>query len=106
GFTGGYGPVEYRTIFPTRTIPFLLSGKPIFAHAPPTSFLSDFLRQNKCALLVDQPEPELVHAELLRLAADPNLQCQLVAAAQVTARQFHGPRVAAQLKELLGATQV
>ena len=30
GFTGGYGETEYQTIFPTRTIPLLLSGKPIF----------------------------------------------------------------------------
>ena len=44
GFTGGYGPVEYQTIFPTRTIPILLSGRPILVHAPSESFVSTFFQ--------------------------------------------------------------
>ncbi|MEM1124197.1 MAG: hypothetical protein AAGJ18_27415, partial [Bacteroidota bacterium] len=47
GFTGGYGAVEYQTIFPTRTIPFLLACKPIFAHSPKGSFLNDFIKENR-----------------------------------------------------------
>ena len=34
GFEGNFSEAEYLTIFPTRTIPLLYSGKPIFAHSP------------------------------------------------------------------------
>ena len=38
GLTGGWADIEYRTIFPTRTIPYLLSGRPILRIARHTAF--------------------------------------------------------------------
>ncbi|PHN08593.1 glycosyltransferase [Flavilitoribacter nigricans] len=101
GFTGGYGETEYRTIFPTRTIPLLLSGKPILAHSPPGSFLNDFIRENQCAELVDQPEAEAIIRGLEKIINDPDHRSQLVRAASQTAVQFYGPEVVKKLKNTL-----
>ena len=101
GFSGGYGPIEYQTIFPTRTIPFLLSGKPIFAHSPKHSFLNDFIEENKCAVLVDEPDEKKLLSALDRLVNDSDQQQELVEAARRTAHQFYGPNVAAHLKSML-----
>ena len=46
GFNGAYGDVEYRTIFPTRAIPMLLSGRPMLVHSPPGAYLTEFFREN------------------------------------------------------------
>lgn len=101
GFTGGYGEVEYQTIFPTRTIPFLLSGKPIFAHSPQGSFLNDFIEENKCAALVEEANEETIVKALDNLCANTDLQQSLVDAAQKTSNQFYGVNVADFLKEKL-----
>lgn len=105
GFTGGYGEVEYRTIFPTRTIPFLLSGKPIFAHSPKGSFLNDFILENNCAELVHLADEKAIIAGLDRIADDENYQAKLVAASKKTAKIFHGPQVVKKLKSRLNQTQ-
>jgi glycosyltransferase involved in cell wall biosynthesis len=101
GFTGGYGAVEYRTIFPTRTIPMLLSGKPMIVHSPPGSFLNDFIEAHQCAELVDVPEGKALIRGLEKIISDEKYQTQLVGAARETARQFYGPGVVARLKSSL-----
>lgn len=101
GFTGGYGEVEYKTIFPTRTIPFLLSGKPIFAHSPKGSFLNDFIEENKCAVLTDEANEAAIITNLDKLCRDENLQKQVVKAARKTSDLFFGENVAKALKAKL-----
>ena len=101
GFVGGYGEIEYRTIFPTRTIPFLLSGKPIIAHSPPGSFLNAFIEENRCAQLVDQAETTAILDGLEQIIRDTNYQETLVRAARQTAEQFYGPNVVAELKRTI-----
>lgn len=105
GFTGSYGAVEYRTIFPTRTIPFLLSGKPIVAHSPPGSFLNDFIRDHLCAELVDQPDEQAVIRALEAIISSEKRQDQLVTSALKTAGRFYGPKVSDQLKRSLKTAQ-
>lgn len=101
GFTGGYGPVEYQTIFPTRTIPLLLSGKPIVAHSPANSFLNDFIKRHECAALVEQADDEAIVKALDQVADNANHQQSLVQKAAEAARQFYGPDVANYLKDQL-----
>ncbi|MCB0641118.1 MAG: glycosyltransferase, partial [Phaeodactylibacter sp.] len=60
GFTGGYSEAEYKTIFPTRTIPFLISGLPILAHSPSHAFLTRFLKKYDCAEVVDEASGDAV----------------------------------------------
>lgn len=101
GFTGGYGEVEYKTIFPTRTIPFLLAGKPIIAHSPEGSFLTDFIKENKCAELVTEANTDAIIKSLDAIADNIAYQKELVAASQKTAEQFFGPMVVKQLQKTL-----
>lgn len=101
GFKGGYGEIEYQTIFPTRTIPLLLSGKPIFAHSPPGSFLNDFIDKNKCAELIEVADEKAIVKGLNKIANNIDYQNQLVQASQQTAEQFYGPTVVANFKNTL-----
>ncbi|MEL6719108.1 MAG: hypothetical protein AAFP82_10360 [Bacteroidota bacterium] len=101
GFKGGYGEVEYKTIFPTRTIPFLLSGKPIFAHSPKASFLNDFIKENKCAELVEEANKQAIIDGLDRITNDLTYQNELIQNAQKTTKQFYGKEVVKELKSRL-----
>jgi hypothetical protein len=101
GFKGGYGEVEYQTIFPTRTIPFLLSGKPIFAHSPKSSFLNTFIKENKCAELVDEESVEGIMKGLENISNNLSYQNELVVNAEKAAKQFYGPSVAKLLVDVV-----
>lgn len=98
GFSGGYHPVEYETIFPTKTIEYLISGRPILAHSPPGVFLTRFLREHDCALVVDEPDPAAVRVGLNRLFQDAHLRARLVRNSLKAAEQFHISRVGAHLR--------
>lgn len=101
GFSGGLSPEEYRTIFPTRTIEYLICERPILAHTPPDCYLTRFLKAHACALIVDEPSiPALLEA-IRRLRADARLRSDLVRNALRTAAIFHAPRVAAALRARL-----
>ena len=102
GFKGGYGEIEYKTIFPTRTIPFLLAGKPIIAHSPEGSFLNDFIKENKCAELITEASTDAIIKGLDAITNNEAYQKELVAASRKTADQFFGPMVVKQLTETLG----
>jgi hypothetical protein len=101
GFSGGLSPEEYRTIFPTRTIEYLLCGRPILAHSPPNCHLTRFLREHGCALVVDEPSIPALLKAIGRLRADAQLRSDLVHKALRTAAIFHAPRVAATLRAKL-----
>lgn len=101
GFTGGYGAIEYQTIFPTRTIPLLLSGKPIIAHSPKGSFLNDFITENACAELIDEANTNDIIKGLEKIINDQNYQKQLIENSQKTAHQFLGETVIQKLKKHL-----
>ena len=101
GFTGGYGEIEYKTIFPTRTIPLLLAGKPILAHSPENSFLNDFLIENKCAELIPDRSAEAIIAGLDKITNSQHYQDQLIDAAKITSKQFYGPNVVQYFKDIL-----
>jgi len=101
GFTGGYAAEEYRTIFPTRTIEYLLSGRPILAHVPPDCYLARFLSEHDCALIVDEPSVEAVVEGITRLRSDGDLRSRLVRNALRTAELFRAVRVAATLRARL-----
>jgi hypothetical protein len=101
GFQGSLPPEEYRTMFPTRTIEYLLCGRPILAHAPPNCYLTRFLKEHECALVVDEPSVPALLEAIRRLQSDARLRSDLVRKALQTAKKFHAPRVAAMLRERL-----
>lgn len=101
GFTGGLSAEEYLTIFPTKTIELLISGRPILAHAPPHSYLARFLKEHQCALVVEVPQIEAVLAGIERLRNDADLRSRLVRNALQAAEYFRAPRVASTLRSVL-----
>ena len=102
GFEGEMAPEEYRTIFPTRTIDYLICGRPILAHAPADSFLARFLKEHDCALLVTEPTESALVQALERLGADQVLGAHLVRNALRAAELFEARRVAAVVRHHLG----
>ena len=104
GFQGATSQLEYDTIFPTRTISYLISNRPILAHAPPDCFLTRWLRKHDCAEIVDVRDTAQVAAALDRLRNDSRRREQLVRNALQAARQFHGPVVAARLRQVMAET--
>lgn len=101
GLSGGYSPEEYRTIFPTKTIEYLICGRPILAHVPPNCYLTRFLREHDCALIVDEPSISALLEAIQRLRTDAQLRSDLVRNALRAAAIFHAPRVAAMLRAQL-----
>ena len=98
GFTGGYSQVEYQTIFPTRTIPLLLAGIPLFVHSPSNSFLTQFIRDNNCAELVMESDHNRIRVTIDKLINNTSRQEQIVNNALQAAKIFDGEKVAASLK--------
>jgi len=60
GFHGKFNPVEYQTIFPTRTIPLLSVERPILVHSPPNAFFTKFMKENDCGFVVDEPNEQIL----------------------------------------------
>ena len=79
-----------------------MSGRPILAHTPPGCFLTRFLRENDCALIVDRPDVDALREALERLRTDFSLRSRLAANARRTAERFRAPRVAAEFRRVLG----
>jgi glycosyltransferase involved in cell wall biosynthesis len=99
GFTGLMQPVEYRTIFPTKTLEYLVSQRPILAHLPRECYLAQFYRKHDCALIVDEPTIEALSKGMARLSSDPELRLRLVRNALKAAVQFQGTIVARNFRE-------
>jgi glycosyltransferase involved in cell wall biosynthesis len=90
---------EFRTIFPTKTIEYLISGRPILAHSPADAFLTKFLEENECALVVDRPDIDALRDAIEQLRRDSALRSRLVRNALRTAEQFQAKRVATEFRK-------
>ena len=101
GFHGGLSADEYRTIFPTKTVEYLICGRPILAHAPAGCDLTRFLLEHDCALVVTDPSTQALLDAIARLRSDATLRSRLVRNALEAARAFRAPRVAAILRTTL-----
>lgn len=98
GFEGGLAPIEYETIFPTRTIPYLLSLRPILAHSPGHSYLNHWLLEHDCAEIVDVKDLSALRAKLDWLRQNPGRREELVRNALRAVRQFDAASVARQFR--------
>ena len=101
GLDGDRTEAEYKTIFPTRTVPLLYSNRPILAHTPKNVFFTDFLRKHDCAEIVDEKDKDAIHAAIRRLVSDDQRRGQLVKNAIKTAGLFDVNSVSKKLKEII-----
>lgn len=99
GFAGGLKPIEYQTIFPTRTIPYLLSGIPIVAHSPPDAYLTKWLKEKKCADIVEVPEADALVDAFRRLLSSPSHCRMLSENAQQAGTEYFAPIVAENFRK-------
>ena len=98
GFGGKAYDIEFKTIFPTRTIPLLYSSRPILAHSPSDVFLTEFLKVNKCAFVIDSKEPSFISSEINRFKNDVTLKKEVTVNALQTAEMFNVNNVLQTLK--------
>lgn len=101
GFTSSWAQEEIQTIFPTKTIEYLLSGRPILAHLPADCFLGEFLRRHECALIVDEPSTDALRQGLQTLIDNADLRADLVHKALKAAEQFQAQTVAQYLRDVV-----
>lgn len=101
GFDGARTEAEYKTIFPTRTIPLLYSNRPILAHTPKGAFITDFLQKNNCAEVVDIKDKAAIRTAIKRLITDKTRRAEIIKNAIKTAKIFDINGVHKQLREML-----
>lgn len=102
GLTGRWSPVEYETMFPTKTIEYLHSRVPIFAHTPKDCFLTRFLRKHGCAVVEDAPDDNMVRDSLIQLCSSADRRAEVVRNALKVAPMFQASAVAGELRRVLG----
>lgn len=101
GLIGERTPEEYQTIFPTRLIEYLFAGLPILAHTPQGSYLTKFLLENQCAIVVDSPSIAELLLAIDKLRKSQELRIELVNNAAITARQFSAENVSTYLRQVV-----
>lgn len=78
-------PEVIRTSAPGKTGEYLSVGRPVLVHAPGDSFVSWYFRENRCGLVVDRSDPELLSSAIGRLLAEEPLRAELGARARSAA---------------------
>jgi glycosyltransferase involved in cell wall biosynthesis len=92
---------ELATIFPTKTIEYLNSGRPILVHCPEKYFLARFFRDFKCGIVVSERNTERLSSHLHELMINQDLTNTLVANAKVAAKQFDLDNVVNEFHKIL-----
>jgi len=82
GFKGEFSDAEYQTIFPTKTVEMLRSGRPIVCFSPENSFLTEFIRERNCAKIYTTKAPFV--EDIYKLLNNENNLTQFVNNAQDT----------------------
>jgi glycosyltransferase involved in cell wall biosynthesis len=94
-------PDELGTIFPTKTIEYLISGRPILVHCPEEYFLAKFFKKNKCGLVLTDRDPKKIKEQIESVLNDEKQLKEMVANAYKTSRQFHISSVKSIFEEQL-----
>lgn len=101
GFEGNFSRAEYLTIFPTRTIPLLYSGKPILAHCPENTAISKMLKKHSCALQVNEKSTDKINIAITELISSESLRHQLVQNAFTASKLYDVNTIGQKLKQEL-----
>jgi len=104
GFSGELSPEEYRTIFPTKIMEYLIAQRPILAHVAMGTYLHKFLLENGCALVVDKADVEVLKTAIATLRTNEGLRNELVANSVKTLSQFSGETISTHLREVVWGT--
>ena len=94
-------PLEIETVFPTKTLEYLLSKTPILVHAPPGSYINSYATAKGFGYVIDQPDIDQLRAGIHRLLEDKVLRASLQDGAEKTAKERDSHKIAGTLKEIL-----
>jgi glycosyltransferase involved in cell wall biosynthesis len=92
-------PCEVRTVFSTKLLEYLVSGRPILVFAPADSFHAQSARRGQWGHVVDQDDPGALAAGIVELLKDEALCSRLVAGALAEARRRDAAVYAQRLYE-------
>jgi glycosyltransferase involved in cell wall biosynthesis len=84
---------ELATIFPTKTIEYLHSGRPILVHCPEDYFLSKFVKAHNCGLVVTDKSEEQLKKAILKLKSNDSEVQQWVENAYKATEVFNHERL-------------
>ena len=80
---------ELGTIFPTKTIEYLISGRPILVHCPEEYFLAKFFKKHQCGIVLTDRDPKKIKEQIESVFNDEKKLKEMVANAYKTSKQFH-----------------
>lgn len=98
-------PEIIRTSAPTKLGEYLISERPILAHVPKGSFISWYLREHQCGIVVDEPNPDLLAQAIRQLATDHNLRQQLARNASQQGKAFSVDKSRSDFLEILSRSR-
>jgi glycosyltransferase involved in cell wall biosynthesis len=98
GFTGKLSDAEYRSVFPTKTIQYLLSGSPILALLPHNCYLQDFLSKNQCAFCLTKKNEQEIFSILSQVKNNSKEIERITNNARKTVQMFSENKVLGKLK--------
>jgi hypothetical protein len=101
GLVGALPTVEYQTIFPTKVISYLGSGKPIFAHVPTDSTIDQYLRSHRVAVVENSPNKVDLLRSMDELLSSSNLRSELKASSAQALKYFNADVVVKRFKSLI-----
>jgi glycosyltransferase involved in cell wall biosynthesis len=80
---------ELGTIFPTKTIEYLISGRPILVHCPEEYFLARFFKKYQCGIVLTERDPQKIKEHIESVLDDEEKLKVMVANAYKASKQFH-----------------
>lgn len=93
---------EIRTVFPTKAVEYLVSGRPILLHAPADCYTVEEAKRLGWAHVVDTLDPSALEAAIRRLFSEGALRDNLARGARAAARSRDAEPIAARLRIDLG----
>ncbi len=90
---------EVRTVFSTKLLEYMVSGRPILVFAPAGSFHAISARKGDWGYVVDEDSPEKIANAILKMLNDDNLCSKLVGNAFVEAKSRNASIYANELLE-------
>ena len=80
---------ELGTIFPTKTIEYLISGRPILVHCPEDYFLAKFFKDHQCGIVLTDRNPKKIKEQVEAVFNDEKRLKEMVSNAYKASKQFH-----------------
>lgn len=93
--------MELATIFPTKTVEYMISGNPILVHAPSGYYVCRYAMEAGWGFVVDNPDPGSLREAVSLLVRDAELRRRLIHNAWQTAAIYDGVSVSRKLRQYL-----